>query len=188
MRFSITIPTFSGPYSLDIFLLIQGIAFLAFWIYGSFFEWVLHRNFMHRRTWLRRAFELHAQKHHRLFGPNETFHAVNEDAKTHICFMPKEYLALMLLQTPVALAVELVSGLPILLGCYLGAIAYTTMFDYIHYCFHVPQDRFVERTRWFQWLKRHHRGHHRRHDRNLNVVVPVADFVFGTLDIEQARD
>ena len=46
---------------------------------------------------------------------------------------------------------------------------------------HKPRVAFIERSRWFQFLKKHHRIHHVYMNRNLNVLVPLADLVLGTL-------
>lgn len=46
---------------------------------------------------------------------------------------------------------------------------------------HVPMNRWIERTRAFQWLNAHHFIHHRYAFRNLNVVFPLADWLLGTL-------
>jgi sterol desaturase/sphingolipid hydroxylase (fatty acid hydroxylase superfamily) len=40
---------------------------------------------------------------------------------------------------------------------------------------------FIERSRPFQFIKRHHRIHHVHMNRNLNVLLPLADLVLGTL-------
>jgi sterol desaturase/sphingolipid hydroxylase (fatty acid hydroxylase superfamily) len=46
---------------------------------------------------------------------------------------------------------------------------------------HVPKARRFERSAWFRWLDSHHHMHHKRHFSNLNVVLPLADAIFGTL-------
>jgi hypothetical protein len=159
----------------------QGVAFLATFVYGSFFEWTLHRFVMHRRQKLLPfPFELHALIHHRLFGPDRTFHARDEEMRRHVTFVPRDYLILLLINAPVFLAVEWLTGFPIALGAGLGVLAYLGAFDALHWMFHVPRGRFIERWRPFRWLKHHHRVHHRYHTRNLNVVVPLADWVFRT--------
>ncbi len=60
------------------------------------------------------------------------------------------------------------------LGYYLG-------YESMHYFMHKPRLDFVERSRWFKFLKRHHQIHHVHMNRNLNVLVPLADLVLGTL-------
>ena len=159
----------------------QGVAFMLTFVYGSFFEWTLHRYFMHHRQKLVPfPFDLHALVHHRLFGPEETFHAKDEEMLQHVTFVPRDYLILLLINLPVFLGIEWLVGLPIALGASIAVLVYLGAFDTLHWMFHVPQARFIEKARVFVWLKSHHRLHHRYHTRNLNVVLPLADWVLRT--------
>jgi sterol desaturase/sphingolipid hydroxylase (fatty acid hydroxylase superfamily) len=45
---------------------------------------------------------------------------------------------------------------------------------------HVPGKYAIERTSFFQFVKEHHRVHHKYMLRNLNVFFPFADIVMGT--------
>jgi len=59
--------------------------------------------------------------------------------------------------------------------------SYYFLYEYLHFCMHVPRMRWFETSAWFSWLDAHHHQHHQRHFNNLNVVLPLADFLFGTL-------
>jgi sterol desaturase/sphingolipid hydroxylase (fatty acid hydroxylase superfamily) len=54
----------------------------------------------------------------------------------------------------------------------------------LHYLMHKPTFPFVERSRFFQFIKRHHRIHHVHMNRNLNVLIPLADLMLGTFVAE----
>src|ERR1019366_5157560 len=60
------------------------IGIVAGVLFGSFFEWTLHRYIMHHSVkWFRYPFERHALVHHRIFKADHTYHLVNEpDKKT----------------------------------------------------------------------------------------------------------
>ncbi|MFO0983714.1 MAG: sterol desaturase family protein [Planctomycetota bacterium] len=174
------LPTFSGATSLASYLIPQGLAFLAVTIYGSFFEWTLHRNIMHRRTWIAHPFELHAMLHHKLFRHDGSYHAQNDEMKSHVTFVPRDYVLLLLVNTPVFLAAEWALQYPVLLGAWVAVLTYLAVFDILHWSFHVPNQRRMERWSWVRWLKEHHRLHHQYQNRNLNVVLPLADLVFRT--------
>jgi hypothetical protein len=58
---------------------------------------------------------------------------------------------------------------------------YYFLYEYLHFCMHVPKGRWLEKSAWFSWLDAHHHQHHERHFKNLNVVLPLADLLFGTL-------
>ena len=66
-------------------------------------------------------------------------------------------------------------------GALSALILYYFLYEYLHYCMHIPKGRWLEKTFWFKWLDSHHHMHHKRHFNNLNVVLPVADMLFGTL-------
>jgi fatty acid hydroxylase family protein len=174
------LPTFSSHTPLGQYLLCQGIAFLATVVYGSFFEWTLHRNVMHRKTWISYPFELHAMLHHKIFRHDETYHALNDEMKEHVTFVPRDYVLLLMVNSPIFIAAEALLGLPILIGAWTAVLCYLGMFDLLHWSFHVPKERRLERWFWIRWLKEHHRLHHQYQNRNLNVVFPLADLVFRT--------
>jgi hypothetical protein len=51
---------------------------------------------------------------------------------------------------------------------------------HVHGAIHTPRDRWVERQAWFHWLDRHHYIHHVDITSNINFMLPVCDFLFGT--------
>ena len=162
-------------------LISQSVAFLATFVYGSFFEWTLHRFVMHKRQKLvPYPFELHAMIHHKMFGWDETFHAQSKEMLEHVTFVPRDYLILLCINAPLFLAVQWITGLQVALGGCLAVLMYLGMFDALHWMFHVPRARFVENFGPYRWIKRHHLLHHRYQNRNYNVVFPLADFTLGT--------
>lgn len=175
-----SLPTFTSAGWTTTGLLFQASAFVATVLYGSFFEWTLHRNVMHKKTWISFPFELHAMLHHKIFRWDETYHAQSEEMKEHVTFVPRDYIILLLVNTPVILAVEWAIHRPIAVGAWVAILCYLGMFDLLHWSFHVPKERVMERWFWVRWLKEHHRLHHQYQNRNLNVVFPLADFVFRT--------
>jgi sterol desaturase/sphingolipid hydroxylase (fatty acid hydroxylase superfamily) len=58
---------------------------------------------------------------------------------------------------------------------------YYAGYESLHFLMHKPSVPFIERSRIFQFIKRHHRIHHFHMNRNLNVLLPLADLVLGTL-------
>jgi hypothetical protein len=174
------LPTFSPQGPLQLYVLSQAIAFAATFLYGSFFEWTLHRNVMHKKTWISYPFELHAMLHHQIFRHDDTYHAISEDMKTHVTFVPRDYILLLLVNTPIFMGMELLLQRPILIGAWMAVLTYLAFFDILHWSFHVPAERRMERLGIVRWLKEHHRLHHQYQNRNLNVVFPLADFVFRT--------
>lgn len=161
----------------------QAVSFLCCLAYLSFFEWTLHRYVLHSKFFLvSYPYRLHQEIHHGLFGHDETFHALDENMRSHITFVARDYILLTLVNAPIYALAEWLCGRPIFFGCLAATLAYLQAFNSLHLAFHVPANSWLQRRRWFLWLKKHHRIHHRRHDRNLNVVVPLADLMLGTME------
>jgi fatty acid hydroxylase family protein len=154
---------------------------------NSFVEWATHRWFMHRRSrilpW---AYELHAVSHHGMFGADETYHAQDDEMRAHVTFVPRDYILILAANAPLWCAAEWLCGRPVLAGCFLATLGGLQAFNTLHWAMHVPADNWLQRRGLFKFLKEHHRLHHRRQDRNLNVVFPLADLVLGTLVTKDA--
>ena len=161
----------------------MAIGILAGTVFGSFFEWTLHRFFMHRNTWhWRYPFERHALVHHQIFRADHSYQLKDEEHKRTI---PMAWW-----NGPAIIAVCLV---PFLIFAFIsrkwgvlcgGAVACTLYFaayEYLHWCMHLPRQRHVERSGIFFRLNGHHLLHHRYMHKNFNVVLPLADLLLGTL-------
>ena len=63
----------------------------------------------------------------------------------------------------------------------LGTLALISwLLTHVHGVIHTPRNRWIERQSWFQWLDRHHYIHHVDITANINFMLPVCDFLFGT--------
>ena len=58
----------------------------------------------------------------------------------------------------------------------------------VHGAIHSPKDRWFERMSWFQWLNRHHYVHHIDVGANVNFMLPLADFIFGSRKAQLTAD
>jgi hypothetical protein len=159
------------------------IGFVATAFFASFFEWALHRYFMHRPVGkFDYAFRAHALVHHQTFKADHTYHLINEK--------DKETIPMAWWNGPVLIAVGispflLVSWLmgtwSIALGALLACAAYYAAYEYMHWCMHLPKKRNIERSGIYFRLNGHHLLHHRYMHKNFNVVFPLADLCLGTL-------
>jgi len=79
------------------------------------------------------------------------------------------------------------------LACIPIAMVQASLFEWafhrywLHRPWHDPGIAWIERSRYFRFLERHHRIHHVRMRRNLNVLPPIGDFLLGTLVIESPK-
>lgn len=165
------------------FLLWCSLGFAGNIVFGSFFEWSLHRFVMHKPLgWFRYPFEAHAVVHHQIFKADHTYHLIHEKDKETIPMAWWNGPALILLGSLPSFVVSLILGQ---WGLVCGALAafsvYYVVYEYIHWCMHLPKKRRIEKPWLFQRLNGHHLLHHRYMHKNFNVVLPLADLCLGTL-------
>jgi len=161
---------------------------------SSFVEWAFHRYWLHRPWPPRGAFTSHTLIHHQLCKFEDTFRVVEEEQKEALSFAWWGGPTLIAISTaPWALAglILWLTGLdwpvvPFVAGFALTVSLYYVGYEGLHYLMHKPTIGFIERSRYFRFIEKHHRIHHVRMDRNLNVLLPLADLVLGTLVLEAA--
>jgi len=158
-------------------------------VQASFFEWAFHRFWLHRPWLPKGCFTAHTLVHHQLCKFDDTFHVVEEEQEEALTFQwwggP---LLIVINQIPWVLLALGLSALGVALPyvTFIVTVAVTFALYYagyegFHYLMHKPTLPWLEGSQWFRFLKHHHRIHHVQMDRNLNVLVPIADFVIGTL-------
>lgn len=158
-------------------------------VHSSFFEWTFHRYWLHRPYKPEGFYTAHALVHHQLCKFEDTFHVVEEEQREAMTFNWWSGPMLVLVNTiPWALLSWGLWALGVSLPyvAFVAAFSATVTLYYItyessHYLMHKPSIPFIERTRWFKFIKRHHQIHHARMDRNLNVVLPLADVLLRTI-------
>lgn len=163
------------------FLLSLGIALGI--VYASFFEWVLHRFVMHRPLGkFDYPFRAHAVVHHQTFKADHTYHLVNEtDKKTIPMAWWNGPVLVFSSQLPFLIACLVLGNYWLVLGTSIAMTGYYGVYEYIHWCMHLPKQRRVEFSWLFYRLNGHHLLHHRYMHKNFNVVLPLADLITGTL-------
>jgi hypothetical protein len=165
------------------------VAFFVGVVQASFFEWAFHRYWLHRPWLPKGCFTSHTLIHHQLCKFEDTFHVVEEEQHEALTFMwwggtvlivvsvaPWVLLALTLR----ALGAEL-PYLAFLVTFTAATSLYYAGYEGLHFLMHKPAFPFIERFPPFQFIKRHHRIHHVLMNRNLNVLIPLADLLLGTL-------
>ena len=121
----------------------------------------------------------HARVHHRIYRWDSTYE-VGSRKPEHVTFTWAYSVGVIALHLPVAYALYLSVGLASSIGLLFSGLAYYSAYEMLHYRFHVPKGRWIERTGLVKWLNSHHRQHHRQYDTNLNIFIPLADYVFRT--------
>lgn len=149
-------------------------------IYASFAEWLLHGRILHRPLMgIQHFFHGHAKVHHFRYQGDSSYW-VGQRARTDLTFAWWAMPFPVLFHVPMLGAIALWLSIPAALGLLAAFVVYQSSYEYLHYCMHVPSGRWFERTRAFRWINAHHLQHHQKHNTNLNVVLPIADFLLGT--------
>jgi hypothetical protein len=162
------------------FVLESGAAFIALFVYASFFEWFLHRFLMHQPLWFY-PFKAHALVHHGIFRAGPSYFLSRPENRKKIRFAWWNAPLILCLHMPLLFWIQHFLDASIFFGGMAALGFYYFLYEYLHFCMHVPRERWLESTVWFRWLDAHHHMHHKRHLKNLNVVLPLADLFFGTL-------
>jgi hypothetical protein len=151
-------------------------------VFASFFEWALHKYVMHRPVGkFRYAFHAHAVVHHQIFKADKTYHLIHEKDKETIPMAWWNGPVLILAgAAPFALISWMTGQWAFVAGGAAVFAIYYGVYEYIHWCMHLPKARRVEKPWWFRRLNGHHLLHHRYMHKNFNVVLPLADLCLGT--------
>jgi hypothetical protein len=137
---------------------------------------------MHKRLpFFSYPFKAHAITHHGTFRYDVTYHLQRDEDRHTVPMAWWNAPAMWLLHVPLALGVQSLAGRPVMWGLLGSIVVYYGLYEYIHWCMHVPAKRNIERSGIFFRLNGHHLLHHRYMKKNLNVVMPLADLVLGTL-------
>ncbi len=180
---------------INILILITTIPIAVF--EASVFEWTLHKHLMHKKrdvkwSWLRKivnyAHHSHEIVHHGLFRADHTYHDI--DGK-NIKKVPMAWWNGPVLVSTASLPFWAFSLFLLNWFNWLWLIPVTAittiafiffMYEYTHWCMHLPKDRWIERTEYFKQANGHHLLHHHgMKTYNFNVVCPpIADKLFGT--------
>ncbi|MDB6174433.1 MAG: Fatty acid hydroxylase superfamily [Chthoniobacteraceae bacterium] len=137
---------------------------------------------MHRPLkWWRYPFQAHAVVHHHTFKGDHTYHLSNEADKHTI---PMAWwngpVLIVIITAPMALVSWITGIWALAFGALLSISFYYCVYEYLHWCMHLPKARRLERSFIFQKLNGHHILHHRYMHKNFNVILPIADFCLGT--------
>ncbi len=81
---------------------------------------------------------------------------------------------------PFQIAIQYLTGIPSAFAGVAAITAYYCVYEYFHFCMHIPGGRWFENLKPFTFAKEHHRIHHKYMLRNLNVFFPLADLCLGT--------
>jgi hypothetical protein len=169
-------------------------------IIASPIEWLVHRYIYHRSfSLLRRIYAVHIAHHHLYFptwryvtgGPARRIPILgrgvgiphisrSKNAMIYFAhFVFYMTLGAALIWLPMWLVAQ---SVPFLVGAMLGTIVISNLFITVHDAIHRPGSHSIMETQaWFYFLDEHHYIHHMDTEANVNFLLPLADWLFGTL-------
>ena len=162
----------------------------AVFLLCNVFEWFLHRHVMHRPSQvraLRAIYSRHTLTHHQFFTETEMRFADHKDWRVTF-FPPYALVVFILMSIPGALV------LGYLVSANVGWLLMCTttgmylLYEFMHFCCHVEENAFVRYCPFVNTIRRHHTAHHNQSlmmERNMNLTFPVADWMFGTSDLDR---
>ncbi len=168
----------------------EWLAIPVFFVGCNIFEWVTHKYVMHRPInirGLRAVYNRHTLNHHQFFTDHEFRFRDHKDWRVTV-FPPFALVTFIMMSTPPALLFGwLISpNVGWLLMCTTTGMY--LVYEFMHFCCHVDENRFVRNCPFVNTLRRHHIAHHNTRlmmETNMNLTFPIADWLFGTSDLDR---
>jgi len=183
------------------------LGIIAMLVTGSVAEWWVHARLMHRRTRVpfgRLIFELHHRAHHWTHYPPDAFY---KERVTYVPVLPLEperpcrgfaetagavasqaLFYATFVGPPALVAFPLTGNIAFSVAMATVSVGLVALAIHLHDSVHCPGHGFFERFGWFRALDRHHYIHHVDTRANVNLVLPLGDFLFGTLRTELTEE
>jgi hypothetical protein len=172
-------------------------------VLASPLEWIVHRYVYHRVIvpFLRPIYDVHHKGHHYVFfptsryvtgGPPRRIPVLGDDHFRHVHtagwknglvrlahFSFYMTIGAVFIWLPAWL---LTGNVPFLIGIIVASVIVSDLFITVHDTIHRPgSHRILESQFWFKFLDNHHYIHHVDTEANVNFLLPLADWMFGTL-------
>lgn len=167
-------------------------------ILSSFFEHAIHKYFLHstpkilrKIKYVKSMWQGHAISHHGNYAPDEHYTQDDTNEKEVLTFSWYEGPLIVVIATAIAygiatltrslLGIKIVLIMPEVIGACIAFALYYIAYESLHALMHVPKKwKWFRSTSFMLWLNRHHYQHHVDPRTNLNVILPIADYVWDT--------
>ena len=159
-------------------------------LFCNFFEWWLHRYVMHRphsNPIMRAVYNRHTLQHHQFFTEQEMRFADQRDYR--VTFFPPYALATFtLMSVPGAIVLAWIFTPNVGWLFIASTTSIYMLYEFMHFCTHIEDNRFVRNMPFINTIRRHHAAHHQQSlmmERNMNLTFPIMDWLFGTSDLDR---
>jgi hypothetical protein len=170
------------------FLFLTALGWLVFsYIFISIGEHQIHKHFMHRKRlfaglykifpYLVSVFEAHAVRHHSIWYKDFDFEPDDHGREENLDIKVTETVVMVVSTSPLWIPIFFLSTMG---GCIFLAtvVTHNRLWNVLHRQMHIPKNAFFKDWALFRYLARNHFMHHRKSNKNYNVVFPLADFLF----------
>jgi hypothetical protein len=172
---------------------------------GSLYEWLVHRFIYHGPSpvgLFQAIHEIHQRGHHWHRFPPDRYvqsgpieripvfpgdpYALCGSGRKRLLAWAGQYALYMCVGIPLAFAPAWLwsHNLLFTVSCVIAGVSVCYFFIQVHDVIHYPGQRWMERQGWFRFLDRHHYLHHIDNRTNINFLLPLCDWLFGTLKLE----
>jgi len=174
------------------------IGFIFGLVFGSFFEYFIHKNFLHhtprlldQSKYIKSMCLGHSVSHHGHYLPDRhyTQDITNKEevltfTKYDVIFLLTGIIGLFYITSVLIrhlFNLQFAYLPPEAIGTTIAIVIYYIAYESLHVIMHVPhKGKWLRNTYFMRWLNRHHYQHHLIPSTNLNVVIPLADYLLGT--------
>ena len=167
-------------------------------VLGSFLEHAIHKYLLHstpkllrKSKYVKGMWQGHSVSHHGNYMPDDHYTQDETNKEEVLTFKWYEGPLIVIISTSVIFGisalVRYIIGLPFnpimpeVIGISIAFSLYYIAYESLHAIMHVPKKwMWLRKRRFMVWLNNHHYQHHIDSRTNLNVIIPIADYVWGT--------
>lgn len=164
------------------------LSVLAAFLVANIGEWWLHKNVLHRRVnALKALWHRHTVEHHHYF--TEACMTVDSQREYRIIFFPPyAILGIVAIHALLGGLWALVLGANAGWAWMIGGMTHYLLYEALHTAAHLQERPLLAKLPFVNTIRRNHWIHHHHAlmpEYNLNLTPPVADWLFGSSDLDR---
>jgi len=157
------------------------IPITLFLLFG--FEWLIHKHVLHRKRFgVGELYKKHELMHHVIYT-NEDMSMGSKRELYLILTPPYAAVLILIILFPLVLFLTLLFSFNVALLMLITALCFFLSYEWLHFCYHLPENHWLGRNWLITKLKKLHTNHHNPLNMkkwNFNVTFPVFDLILKT--------
>lgn len=153
-------------------------------VFANFIEWNVHKHLQHhRRRPLHMLYDTHTPVHHMIYVENDmAYHSTKE---FNLILMPSiGIIGILLFSITNSLILSFLWSPSAGWLFMLVTSFYVITAEFLHLCYHLPNNSFFTRFKFIRMMHDHHAKHHDpklMRKFNFNITFPLFDYIMGTI-------